>query len=99
MCPAFPPAGRTVEDGVLRERIISEILTTCLADNTRARFLRADGTYELPKLAAKSARRRSQFEFMALSLSNGTRTQTSESAETAPKKLTVMTKPPRTGGR
>ncbi len=34
-----------IEDGNLRERVISEILAVTLADNVKARFLRADGTY------------------------------------------------------
>jgi polyphosphate kinase len=58
---AFP-----IEDGVLRERLISEILATTLADNTKARFLQADGSYRLPKLARGEAPRRSQSEFIAL---------------------------------
>ena len=34
-----------IEDGVLRERIISEVLAISLADNTKARFLQPDGSY------------------------------------------------------
>src|SRR5690242_19026213 len=58
---AFP-----VEDGVLRERLIGEILALTLADNTKARILQADGTYvrATPKRGEKL--RRSQFEFIAL---------------------------------
>jgi len=52
-------------DGNLRERITGQILTTILADNQRARFLKADGTYMTP--VKKSAKpRRSQFEFIEL---------------------------------
>jgi polyphosphate kinase len=58
---AFP-----IEDGVLRERLISEILATTLADNTKARFLQADGSYRLPDLAKGETPRRSQSEFIAL---------------------------------
>jgi polyphosphate kinase len=58
---AFP-----IEDGVLRERLISEILATTLADNTKARFLQADGSYRLPELAKGETPRRSQSEFIAL---------------------------------
>jgi polyphosphate kinase len=58
---AFP-----IEDGVLRERIIQEILGVSLADNVKARFLEADGSYRRAKPARDEKPRRSQFEFMAL---------------------------------
>jgi polyphosphate kinase len=58
---AFP-----VLDGGLRERVISEVLEGQLADNVKARVLRADGTYELPARPARSAPVRSQAQFMAL---------------------------------
>jgi polyphosphate kinase len=53
-----------IEDGVLRERVINEILALTLADNTRARMLSSDGSYELVEKQGKA--RRSQFEFIAL---------------------------------
>lgn len=58
---AFP-----ILDGNLRERVIAELLALPLADNTRARQLRPDGQYELPRLARTETARRSQFEFVAL---------------------------------
>jgi polyphosphate kinase len=58
---AFP-----IEDGVLRERIIREVLDISLADNVKARFLRPDGSYERAKPARKEKASRSQFDFMAL---------------------------------
>lgn len=58
---AFP-----ILDGNLRERIIGELLALPLADNARARRLRLDGKYELPRLAGTEAARRSQFEFVTL---------------------------------
>jgi len=55
-----------VEDGNLRERLLSEILGLSLEDNVKARFQQPDGTY-LPAQDAPAARvRRSQMEFMAL---------------------------------
>lgn len=57
---AFP-----VEDGVLRERVINEILAVSLADNTKARFLQPDGTYRRTRRAKGEPARRSQFEFIA----------------------------------
>jgi len=58
---AFP-----IEDGVLRERLISEVLAVTLADNTKARVLRGDGTYIRATLKRGEKARRSQFEFIAL---------------------------------
>jgi polyphosphate kinase len=53
-----------IEDGVLRERIISQVLAVTLADNTKARILADDGTYHLVEKQGKA--RRSQFEFIEL---------------------------------
>jgi polyphosphate kinase len=58
---AFP-----IEDGNLRERLIGEVLAITLADNTKARFLQPDGSYERAGLSAGEAPRRSQSEFVAL---------------------------------
>jgi polyphosphate kinase len=58
---AFP-----LEDGVLRERIIREILALPLADNTKARFLEHDGSYRRSRPASGEKPRRSQIEFIEL---------------------------------
>jgi polyphosphate kinase len=58
-----------IEDGVLRERIINEILKLTLADNTRARMLSSDGSYA--PIEKKGKTRRSQFEFIALATDQG----------------------------
>jgi len=55
-----------IEDGVLRERLISEVLAMSLADNSKARFLHADGSYRRAAPAAGGKRSRSQVQFMAL---------------------------------
>ena len=55
-----------IEDGILRDRIIREILGMILADNSRARFLGADGIYRRAKIADGEKPRRSQSDFMAL---------------------------------
>ncbi len=55
-----------IVDGLLRERVISEILATTLADNRKARLLFADGTYHRAPRTASDAPRRSQAEFIAL---------------------------------
>lgn len=58
---AFP-----VEDGVLRNRIMDEILAVTLADNVKARHLQADGSYAIPPRPRNTPTRRSQFDFIAL---------------------------------
>ena len=56
---AFP-----IEDAGLRDRIVDEVLATQLADNVKARILKADGSYE--RVAAHAPVVRSQERFMAL---------------------------------
>lgn len=60
-----------IVDGVLRERVISEILATALADNTKARLLLPDGTYARAPRAAGEAARNSQAEFIELARHGG----------------------------
>ena len=55
-----------VEDGVLRERLISEVLAISLSDNSKARYLQPDGSYLRPALAPGDKPSRSQFRFLAL---------------------------------
>jgi polyphosphate kinase len=55
-----------IEDGVLRERIISEVVAISLADTAKARFLQPDGSYRRPAPAAGGKPSRSQFRFLAL---------------------------------
>lgn len=59
-----------IEDGVLRERIISELLAAPLRDNTKARLMSADGSYRLPHLKKNEPQHRSQAEFIARTLEN-----------------------------
>jgi polyphosphate kinase len=56
---AFP-----IEDGVLRERVIHEILAVSLSDNIKARFLQPDGSYRHARPRPGQAPCRSQFEFI-----------------------------------
>jgi len=55
-----------IEDGNVRERIISEILAVSLADTARARLLGPDGVYHRAIPVNGDQPRRSQFEFIAL---------------------------------
>jgi len=56
---AFP-----IEDGVLRERLINEILALSFKDNKKARFLQPDGTYRRARPGSGGAPHRCQFEFI-----------------------------------
>ena len=54
-----------VEDGVLRDRVINELLALPLADTAKARLLRADGTYHKAPRKKGVKPIRSQSEFIA----------------------------------
>jgi polyphosphate kinase len=60
---AFP-----ILNGVLRERIISEVLGVTLADNVKARILQANGEYFVPPISEDGRQKQSQREFIALAL-------------------------------
>ena len=60
---AFP-----IEDGRLRERLVSEVLGVILADNTKARFLQPDGSYRRAKPGRDEKQQRSQFKFVSLAM-------------------------------
>jgi polyphosphate kinase len=62
-----------IEDGNVRERIISEILAVSLADTARARMLGPDGTYHRALPVNGDPPRRSQFEFITLATTEETR--------------------------
>jgi polyphosphate kinase len=53
-----------IEDGVLRDRLIHEILAANLRDNTRARLLQPDGAYHRARPAHGSRVHRSQTELL-----------------------------------
>jgi len=60
-----------IEDGVLRERIIREILAITLADNAKARFLQSTGEYRLAEPMGDQELHRSQFDFIARASRDG----------------------------
>jgi len=64
-----------VEDGVVRERVIREILGITLADNLKSRVLKPDGSYHRSAPAKGEEPHRSQTEFIELARTNET-TQT-----------------------
>jgi polyphosphate kinase len=57
-----------VEDGNLRERIISEILALQLKDNVKARIMRSDGSYVRAVTKRGETAHRSQTEFIKRTL-------------------------------
>jgi polyphosphate kinase len=64
-----------IEDGVLVDRLVHEVLTTTLDDNTKTRLLQADGAYRRVCPGRGQPSRRSQFEFIALA-NNGAALET-----------------------
>lgn len=70
-----------IADGILRERLINEILLPTLADNTKARELLPDGKYQLVKPAAKAQARHSQAEFIRLAQTGGNPRRTASQAK------------------
>ena len=63
---AFP-----IEDGILRERLTSEVLGLTLTDTAKAWFLQPNGTYQRHPPGPREKPHRSQIEFQALALHGG----------------------------
>ena len=74
-----------VEDGVLRERIIREILATTLADNVKSRVLKPDGSYRRSAPAKSEPLHRSQAEFIDLARNETMRAKTVDHTVQFPK--------------
>jgi polyphosphate kinase len=74
-----------VEDGVLRERIIREILATTLADNVKSRVLKPDGSYRRSAPAKGEPLHRSQAEFIDLARNETMRAKTVDHTVQFPK--------------
>jgi polyphosphate kinase len=62
-----------IEQTDLKNRLIHEILATCLADNTKARELLPDGSYRRVQRAADQPIVRSQERFLEIALQNAQR--------------------------
>ena len=82
-----------VEDGNLRERITNELFSLALADNVKARYLQADGSYTRPALKRGSQPRRSQLEFIALALNETRPGKKDGSSRTKYPAVKVKTRP------
>ncbi len=81
-----------IEDGVLRDRLISEILELQLGDNVKARWLQPDGAYARPTARAEGKRRSSQDEFMALAIRESEKNGEGD-RRAAPRRFKVRTRP------
>jgi polyphosphate kinase len=57
-----------IEDGVLRDRLVNEVLAANLCDNTRARLLQPDGTYVRARPRNGETPRRCQRELLEAAL-------------------------------
>jgi polyphosphate kinase len=82
-----------IEDGVLRERVVQEILGISLADNIKARVLKADGLYRHLAPTKGEQSHRSQSEFIALAQRKGVMTTKSADQETSFPKVKLLASP------
>lgn len=85
---AFP-----VPDGVIADRLFREVLGLTLADNTKARVLRPDGSYVQLRPAKDEPPRRSQSELLALATAQPGRTAKRAAREAAYPKLRLAPRP------
>ena len=88
-----------IEDGVLRDRIINEILAVSLADNTKARLLQSDGSYQLVRAAKGETARRSQVEFIALANSEDMSKARSNRRKSKHPQVKLAPRPANAGGK
>jgi polyphosphate kinase len=86
-----------IEDGNLRERLMTEILGTLFADNTKARFLDPAGSYSRRARGLEAPRRRSQSEFIELAKASAHPSGTTMEGKKG--KLKVTLRPPPKAGR
>ncbi len=82
-----------IDDGILRARIIDEILALPLLDNVKARLLKADGTYQFPKIEGDAKPVRSQQQFIELALKAGRRGPRTRAKANQRPSVEIRTKP------
>ena len=80
-----------IEDGVLRDRIINEVLTITLADNRKARFLDSKGSYALEPRKVQA--QRSQTMFLDLARTKASELAAQPDAPRAPR-MKLRKRPP-----
>lgn len=88
----------SVEDGVLREQLISELLAVSLADNVKARHLLPDGTYRRATRPATEPRHNSQAEFIALAIQGAGESQARSTVRGKYPRVKVAARPPFVAG-
>src|SRR5205809_7028084 len=83
-----------IEDGVLRERVKSELLDMPLADNLKARLLQAEGSYvgNAPAPGAKPCR--SQYEYIALAAGDRSHLHTPRRGKRRYPSVQILPRPP-----
>ena len=79
-----------IEDGNLRERVISELLALPLRDNVKARIMRPDGAYVRPRVRAGEPLHRAQWEFL-----ERTRQEHAPAPKPGPDRVKISQGPPR----
>ena len=82
-----------IVDGIVRERVIGEILATTLADNVKARMLFADGSYHPAPRRADDEPRRSQTEFVQLATTDNLATDKSAKPRTKYPRVKLKSSP------
>jgi polyphosphate kinase len=73
-----------IEEGALRERVISEILAVTLSDNARSSILQSNGSYKPIPPKRGVPMRRSQTMFIELALGKPTSARKIKKARTYP---------------
>ena len=76
-----------IEDGVLRERVINEILAGCLADNAKSRFLQPDGSYRPSPSAVPKVHCQQEFMRLASAVSSHSQLRDREATASFPMKV------------
>ncbi len=76
-----------IEDGVLRDRVINEILAGCLADNAKSRFLQPDGSYRRSPSPVPQVNCQQEFMRLASSTSSHSQSQNREATASLPMKI------------
>ena len=83
-----------IEDGILRERVKSELLDLPLSDNLKARLLQAEGSYvgNAPAPGAKPCR--SQYEYIALAAGDRSHLHTPRRGKRRYPSVQILPRPP-----
>jgi polyphosphate kinase len=88
-----------IEDGNLRERLISEVLALQLQDNVKARIMDSHGVYSRPRLKRGQVAHRSQTEFIELTLHEHLPAQSGRPAKTKYPTVKLAPRPKQLAGR